>query len=62
MISQKCVNIFVPNFAHLFRTELCKVWSFKIDENAQTLATNYATVQKVDFIIKGIESPIPPLL
>jgi len=24
MISQKCVDIFVPNFAHLFTRQLCK--------------------------------------
>ena len=58
-ISQKCLNIFSPNFAHLFGTILCTnvlpcasfTWHVKLME-MQTSRTNFTTEQKVDFIIK----------
>jgi len=65
MISQKFANIFVLNFAHLFRRQLCKsaalccIYSTyaKLTET-QTSRTNFATVQTVenaDFITKAIK-------
>jgi len=63
-ISQKCLNIFAPNFAHLFGTILCtKVLlcavftrHVKLMET-QTSRTKFTTEQKVDFIIKVTEHP-----
>ena len=66
-VSQKCANIFVLNFANLFRRQLCKSVQFcaVFTLHTPTLRTNFATVQtvqKADFIIKVIECLIPSLL
>jgi len=55
-ISQKCVNIFLPNFAHLFtrqlrKTALCCIYlTYAKLTETQNSGTNFATAQKVDVI------------
>ena len=67
-ISQKCLNVFAPNFAHLFGTIPCTnvlllccicLTYVKLTET-QTSRTNFTTEQKVDFILP--EQQVPPLL
>jgi len=70
MISEKCANIFVFLFCSFiqnttvqkFAALCCVHLTYAILTETQTSITNYATVQKVDFIIKVIECPMPPLL
>jgi len=63
-ISEKCLNIFVPNFAHLFCRNnvhqcvaLCCIYLtyVKLTET-QTSRTNFTTEQKVDFIITELSN------
>jgi len=68
-VSLKCLNIFSPDFAHLFVTILCTnvllcgvfTCHDKLTET-QTSRTNFTIEQKVDFIMKVTEQQVPPLL
>ena len=56
-ISQKCMDVFAPNFALVFRTKLLKCvalcfiyFIYTIMMEAQPLRINFATEQKVGFV------------